>query len=396
MKQTIAMFLVALVLILGGRESRARDLRDIIPGLYGGDGITLAPASGHSPHFTVASAASINRLNSQISGEIAIFPFSSSQGGFTYAFDPGQSTFVRTTQTLGPMFAEKAATLGRGKLNFNASYTFYNFDRFQGEELSDLRVTAGHQADSIGNPNVREGFEEDTLLITLDLDIRVRLFTLAATYGVTDNLDVGILVPIVNVKFRVKSNARIINSPDNPTPEVHTFAGALDNPFDEASGDATGIGDIVLRAKYHLLSSEIVDVSGAVLTQLGTGDASNFLGRGSTSIRPFLILSRTFFNVFTPHINLGYEVTVDRGNRNSFEYVAGFEVGSEQFTASLDLLGSHRFRSENIGRDLLTGSLGVKWNPFRQFVLALNAQIPLNDSGLRSNLITTLGVEYSF
>jgi len=34
--------------------------------------------------------------------------------------------------------------------------------------------------------NVREGFEEDTLLITLDLDIRVRLFTLAATYGVTD------------------------------------------------------------------------------------------------------------------------------------------------------------------------------------------------------------------
>ena len=59
MKQTIAMFLVALVLILGGRESRARDLRDIIPGLYGGDGITLAPASGHSPHFTVASAASI-------------------------------------------------------------------------------------------------------------------------------------------------------------------------------------------------------------------------------------------------------------------------------------------------------------------------------------------------
>ena len=87
---------------------------------------------------------------------------------------------------------------------------------------------------------------------------------------------------------------------------------------------------------------------------------------------------------------------MDRSNRNSFEYVAGFEVGSEQFTASLDLLGSHRFRSEDIGRDLLTGSLGVKWNPFRQFVLAVNAQIPLNDSGLRSNLITTLGVEYSF
>src|SRR6266446_4756213 len=157
------MFLVALVLILGGRESRARDLRDIIPGLYGGDGITLAPASGHSPHFTVASAASINRLNSQISGEIAIFPFSSSQGGFTYAFDPGQSTFVRTTQTLGPMFAEKAATLGRGKLNFNASYTFYNFDRFQGEEFSALRLPAAHPAAATAKPNVRVRYEQDTL-----------------------------------------------------------------------------------------------------------------------------------------------------------------------------------------------------------------------------------------
>jgi hypothetical protein len=224
----------------------------------------------------------------------------------------------------------------------------------------------------------------------------VRLFTLAATYGITDKLDVGILVPLVNINMKVISNARILTAGENPTPEVHTFAGAIDSPLDEASGDATGLGDIVLRVKYHLFESPIIDIAGAVLTRLGTGDESNFLGVGNTSIRPFVILSRTFFNVFTPHINLGYEFTVDQGNRNSLEYVVGFDVGSEQFTVAVDILGSHRFGRENIGQDLLTGSLGVKWNPFKQFILALNAQVPLNDNGLRSDIITTFGVEYSF
>ena len=273
---------------------------------------------------------------------------------------------------------------------------FISSTRLRGRISGNISVTSRHQTDTLGNPNIREGFEEDAILITLDLDIRVRLFSLAATYGITDNLDVGILLPIVNVDMRVKSNARILTSPNNPTPDVHTFAGAPTSPFDQANGEATGIGDVVLRAKYHLLSSEIVDVGGAMLIRLGTGDEDNFLGTGSTSIRPFLILSRTFFNAFTPHLNLGYETAVDRGNRNSLEYVVGFEVGMEQFTVALDLLGSHRFRSEDTGRDILTGSLGMKWNPFRQFVLALNAQIPLNDSGLRSDFITTFGIEYSF
>lgn len=155
MKHTVAACIVVLVMGFMGRQSAARDLRDLIPGLYGGDGIILAPTSGHAPHFTVSSTASINRLNSQIAGEIALFPFTSSQGGFTYAFDPGQNTFVRTTQTLRPVFAEKASTLGRSKLNFAAGFTFYKFNTFQGEEIDNLRVIASHQADSFGTPDVR-------------------------------------------------------------------------------------------------------------------------------------------------------------------------------------------------------------------------------------------------
>ena len=130
MKQIVVAFTAVLVILLMAHESRSRDLIDLIPGLYGGNGIFLAPASGHAPHFFVDTSASINRLNSQISSEIAVFPFTSSQGGFTYAFDATQNTFVRTTQTLGPLFAEKALTLGRGKFNFNANYTFHSPHQF--------------------------------------------------------------------------------------------------------------------------------------------------------------------------------------------------------------------------------------------------------------------------
>ena len=44
---------------------------------------------------------------------------------------------------------------------------------------------------------------------------------------------------------------------------LHAFGGP-DSPVDEKSGDATGIGDIVLRAKYHLYKGPVADIAGAL------------------------------------------------------------------------------------------------------------------------------------
>ena len=81
-------FIVAAVVLLTAQSSAARRLDTLIPGLYGGDGITLAtdPTANHAAHFTVDSSAGINRLNEQITSQIGIFPFSSSVSGFTFAF----------------------------------------------------------------------------------------------------------------------------------------------------------------------------------------------------------------------------------------------------------------------------------------------------------------------
>jgi hypothetical protein len=214
---------------------------------------------------------------------------------------------------------------------------------------------------------------------------------------------VGILVPIASVDMNVKSKAKIITSPENSFPGVHSFVGALHGSNDAASDDATGLGDIVLRAKYSLLKSDIVDISGAVLTKLETADEKDFLGTGTTTIRPFLVFSRTFSDVFapyinflTPHLNLGYEFNVEDNNLSSVEYAAGFDAGTEKFTVAGDILGSHEPDGDSIGDHIVAASVGVKWNVFQRLLLFANLQFPLNHQGLRSDLIPTLGVEYSF
>ncbi len=37
---------------------------------------------------------------------------------------------------------------------------------------------------------------------------------------------------------------------------------------------------------------------------------------GITFIRPFLVFSQTFFDLFTLHLNIGYEFHVDRSDQN--------------------------------------------------------------------------------
>ena len=60
----------------------------------------------------------------------------------------------------------------------------------------------------------------------------------------------------------------------------------------QSTGYAFGLRDVVLRAKYSLLKGDVIDVSGAFLTQLATGNHQDFLGTGATTLRPFLVLSR--------------------------------------------------------------------------------------------------------
>jgi hypothetical protein len=94
----------------------------------------------------------------------------------------------------------------------------------------------------------------------------VRLFSLAATYGVTDRLDMGMLIPLVQVDMKLKSSARIITSPENSIPGVHTFAGAVDNVIEQTSDEGGGGGGVHPGAPFDPL---LVGLLGCMLAYRG-------------------------------------------------------------------------------------------------------------------------------
>ena len=391
--------------ISGWSTAQAGDLNGLISSLYGGDGITLA-ANNHRAHFQGASSAAINQLNSRLATDFAAFPFNSSAGSFSFAYDADLGTFVSTTDTLGPIFAERAPTIGKGKWSVSVYGTFFDYDTFNGDNLHNLHIRAKHDADTAGFdpsggvPHHRDGFELDTLDIAVNVNASVSMVSPAITYGVTDNFDVSALIPVVTVDMDVRSRYRLIISTNNPTPSVHdpNPADGAEPSRDRKRGSATGVGDVVLGAKYRFLKSDPVDMGATLLVKLPTGDENNFLGSGDTTVRPSLVLSRTFHGVLgddigiTPHLNVGYEFNANKFDRSGARYTAGFDAGTQRLTFAAEFLGSHTID----GEDRLDAAVGAKLSLFKRWVISANVIFPLNNEGLRSDLITTLGTGVTF
>ena len=61
--------------------------------------------------------------------QLTALPLPSPAAGFTYAFDPATGTFRRTTRSFGPILAERAETIGRGRLSVGFNYQHFRSTR---------------------------------------------------------------------------------------------------------------------------------------------------------------------------------------------------------------------------------------------------------------------------
>ena len=85
------------------------------------------PGLSHAAHFSPLSGEAdasnpaveiVAGFNQLLTSQLASLPLGSSAGGFTYAFDPALGTFVRSSSSFGPSFAERASTIGKGRLRY--------------------------------------------------------------------------------------------------------------------------------------------------------------------------------------------------------------------------------------------------------------------------------------
>ena len=395
--------LVLVSLIWASPSAWAGNLKNVVRDLYGGNGIVLQPSPppfpNHAPHFTASSLQGLESLSTGLASNLGLFAFNSTVAGFTFDIERGIP--MRTTESLGPLLAERAPTLGAGKLNLAFSYTRIDFSRFQGTRLSDLSLTFEHE-DVNGN-GIRDttgpfSFESDDIHVDLDLTIQEDVFALFATYGLTRNWDVGIVFPIIHLHMRADAQATVVrNSPFSQV--VHNFGPQSDPPRSTGGGDETGIGDVILRTKYNFLRGRPSWPDMAIVgdIKLPTGDSDDLLGTGDTNLRALLVASKSF-GLLTPHMNLGFEWSTAGSEQNNVRYVAGVDAAVHpRVTLAADVLGRWEPSGDGIGDYTVDLALGAKLNIFQTFLLNGGVQLPLNrNEGLRANVIWAVGIENTF
>jgi hypothetical protein len=385
-------------LVAGAAQAQERgDLGSLISDLYGGDGFLLAagstnPAFSHVAHFRQQSSERLTDLNRVLSANIGSYSFNSAVSGVT--FDFAQGAAVRSALSLGPIIGERAPTIGRGRVNVSASYTTIDYTQLDGRNLSDLTIELSHQ----DIPNVNLPFELDEIELRLNLNLKQEVLALAATYGVTERLDVGVLIPLINIKGSVYSQAFII---DNGGGGIHQFDPAGESPIDSNTAEATGVGDILVRAKWRAfdrIGGTPFDAAVVGQIALPTGDKYDLLGTGSTSIYVGGAVSGEFGKI-TPHLNLGYELFTDEEStsgieRSNVRMLFGADINAtKNFSIASDIIA----RWEKDDDKFYDLAIGAKWAPTDTTDFSFNTIFPLNrNAGLRADVIFSVGFEAAF
>jgi hypothetical protein len=284
-------------------------------------------------------------------------------------------------------------TAGRGRASFGISAFTSGFDALNG---TDLR--AG------GLVTVANKFRDEPApfdIETLALRVRSSTLTLFGSVGVTDRLEVGAAIPMVDLSVEGERQNQYFG-----------------NPFLQASGEASasGVADIALRAKYGVAASRRGAFALAAEVRLPTGDSDNLLGAGSTGYR-FLGIGSYETGRIAFSGNAG---VVLGGVSNEIIFSsAGSYAASQRVTVTGEMLVRHvselrntalvsaphptitgvdtlRLSTTGSGLTLANGVAGIKWNISGTLVLGGHVAFPLVRRGLTAPLTPTLALEYGF
>lgn len=387
----------------------------------------------HGDHFIPASqevnGSMLGFLESTIATNVATFPLSSTVASRTFELVDGVPT--PSTESYGPIFAERAETIGRGRVNLGINYSRLRFAELRGVDLEDVRVSFVHEnSDFPGCDQIFGGdcslygipqFENDVIDLTLDLDMEAEVFAFFATVGLADRLDLSVALPVVDFDFRGTSTATVV--PTTGDEALHFFGGTPGDPVltdrSQVTERAAGIGDLAVRLKAHVYDGDPWDLALLAEGRAPTGRAEDFLGTGEWNARGMAILSGRFSG-FSPHLNVGYEYRGEELDPPELELAAGFDHRlAERVTLAVDFLAAleledpglalpetvemeapfrRTVRLTNVPNrrdDVIDGALGLKFGTEAGLVVVANVLVPLNDGGLRAGPVPTLGLEYS-
>jgi hypothetical protein len=339
-----------------------------------------------------AAQATSDTIGRALRANLATLPAPSTSAAFLYRLNPELGTVERATQTFGPSFVERAQTAGRNQISYGLAFQYLHFDSLDGKNLRDgsLVTTANRFSDEAAP------FDADHLTLNIDASVA----TLYGSVGITDRLDVGLLVPMVSLQV---SGSRVDNY------RGQTFMQA------NASSHAVGLADLIVRSKYALYNSGDTGVAAAVDLRLPTGREADLLGAGSASTR-FSGIGSLERGRLSASGNAG--VTVG-GLATELNYDGAVAIAATpRVTIAGELLGrwidgpghvveiatphptlagvqTIRLTPDASALNVVTFVPGFKWNMSDTWVLAANVAIPLTSAGLTAHFTPFIGLDYA-
>lgn len=341
-------------------------------------------------------------------------PVVAASPGIHYEYDYESNTYVRHLSVAGELYVERADPIGRGRWDFSLAYQHVRFDRFGDQDLQNL---------SDPYPIIDPGSK--TPLISIkheDIDVEVHEAILNVIWGLSDSLDLSLLVPTVSSSLSVSEELLVFGS-ENGSREV----------FGKFGASGTGVGDIVLRCKLSLFRGDWIHASGGLALTLPSGSDDNFQGVGALEVAPGLFASSKRRDLggavaLQGHANLSMVLNTENISQSEGRWgVAGDLAFGGRATIGLALLGRHAVSeifpqgvidfprclsacgksNATVGPRPLFGLSGQRPNYlnlsfggrvvlWRDSVIAFaNVLVPLLDQGLTSEPVPLLGIEVS-
>src|SRR5258708_3074909 len=195
----------------------------VIPTLYGQSGLKvesqalLPDGSNHSAHFNSAFQAEFTLFNTSLASQLASVPLPSPASGFTYELDPALGVMKRSTQSFGPIFAERAETIGRKKFSLGVNYQRFSFDTIEGIDLTAVPAVFTHDGAAPGG-------KADVVSTMNSISLGVDQFTAFLSSGGPDFLDFSVAGSLLREALYVTSAATIQRTGTACTPKIHCFS----------------------------------------------------------------------------------------------------------------------------------------------------------------------------
>ena len=136
--------------------------------------------------------------------------------------------------------------------------------------------------------------ENDVIELDLALDLDIRVATLFLTYGVTDRVDVGVVLPIVSTSLQGAepgAGLPIRGHDGDALLRWHPEQTPNSPRMRLVQGDASGLGDVAVRVKANVRQTGRALFSLLGDARFATGSEDDLLGSGTFAVRGLAIFS---------------------------------------------------------------------------------------------------------